>query len=102
MTIEGKKNIFVTFKEEDDFLNIDVVDTGTGINEDIREKVLIPFFTTKGVAHSGAGMGLSCTHGILKKRGGTVIVMPNDSTTGGAHVRLRIPLFKETATSGAA
>lgn len=44
-------------------------DYGTGIAEEIREKVLNPFFTTK-PPDRGTGLGLSISHGIIKDHGG--------------------------------
>jgi PAS domain S-box-containing protein len=50
---------------------ISVDDTGTGIPDDIAEKVFDPFFTTKPVG-KGTGLGLSQVHGFAHQAGGTV------------------------------
>lgn len=53
-------------------IEIRVADTGTGIPEDIREKVFNPFFTTKDVG-IGTGQGLAlCYTAIVNKHGGTI------------------------------
>ena len=52
-----------------DFVMITVSDTGEGIPLEIQNQVLDPFFTTKSRGE-GTGMGLSVTHGIVKKYGG--------------------------------
>jgi two-component system, NtrC family, sensor kinase len=44
-------------------------DNGTGIPDDIREKILQPFFTTK-KGTDGTGLGLSITHDIILAHGG--------------------------------
>jgi len=52
-----------------DYVRISITDTGVGIAEEIREKVLEPFFTTKG--HSdGSGLGLSMVYGFVQRSGG--------------------------------
>lgn len=51
---------------------ISVSDNGFGINEDIREKIFSPFFTTK-LEEKGTGLGLFISHSIVNKHGGEII-----------------------------
>ena len=44
-------------------------DNGPGIPEEIKDKILQPFFTTK-QGTEGTGLGLSITHDIVKVHGG--------------------------------
>lgn len=48
-----------------------VADTGAGIPDDIRSKVLEPFFTTKDPG-KGTGLGLSLVHEIVQRHGGSL------------------------------
>jgi PAS domain S-box-containing protein len=48
---------------------IEVRDTGVGIPEELRPRILEPFFTTKPVG-VGTGLGLSICHSIIKSLGG--------------------------------
>ena len=57
-----------------DRVEIRIRDNGTGIANDVREKMFNPFFTTK-PAGEGTGLGLSITHDIIvKQHGGTIDV----------------------------
>jgi len=48
---------------------IQVHDNGSGILQEVIDKIFIPFFTTK---QSGSGIGLSLSRQILKLHGGTI------------------------------
>jgi C4-dicarboxylate-specific signal transduction histidine kinase len=48
---------------------IEVVDSGKGINSDIAEKMMDPFFTTK-PKEEGTGLGLSISSKIIEEHGG--------------------------------
>lgn len=68
---------------------IAVSDTGHGIPAELLQKVLDPFFTTKGVG-KGTGLGLSQVYGIATQSGGTVRI---DSTVGeGATIEIWLPV----------
>ena len=68
--------------------DVTVRDTGTGIPENLLDKVFDPFFTTK--QHAGTGLGLSQVYGFARQSGGSAIV---ESAVGaGTSIRLRFPL----------
>jgi len=50
---------------------IEISDTGCGIPDDIRQKIFLPFFTTK---ETGIGFGLALVQKIIVSHGGTIDV----------------------------
>lgn len=70
-------------------IRIAVRDNGSGIPENILPKVFDPFFTTKEPG-KGTGMGLSISHGIVEKHGGTITV--NSIEGEGTEFVIELPL----------
>ena len=66
--------------ESDDYVEIAITDSGTGIPLAVREKLMRPFFTTKEVG-KGTGLGLSISHGIMSKHNGKLIYDESCSNT---------------------
>ncbi|MDO8478260.1 MAG: response regulator [Candidatus Rokubacteria bacterium] len=74
-----------------DTVTIAAQDTGCGMSDEIRWRVLEPFFTTKG--SRGTGLGLSVSWGIVKRHGGTIDI---ESSLGvGSTFVVRLPVSKE-------
>ncbi len=62
-----------------DSLRLVVADTGRGIAPGVRERIFDPFFSSKGGAAKGAGLGLSISHSIVEAHHGRIVV---DSVEG--------------------
>jgi PAS domain S-box-containing protein len=68
---------------------VSVIDTGHGMEEEVRRRAFEPFFTTK-QAGDGSGLGLSMVYRFVQQSGGDVVI---DSAPGyGTTVNLLLPL----------
>ncbi len=68
------------YKQSGGFIQIDISDSGVGIENKDIQKIFEPLFTTKA---SGTGLGLSICQEIISKHGGkiTVVTELNKGTT---------------------
>jgi nitrogen-specific signal transduction histidine kinase/ActR/RegA family two-component response regulator len=65
-------------------VQLEVTDTGLGMDEDTRRRCLEPFFTTKG--ERGTGMGLAMVYGMIRRHAATIEI--DSAPTSGTTVRL--------------
>jgi len=86
----GRGTITISTRQQGDWVEVRLSDTGTGIPKDIRNRIFDPFFTTKTVG-KGTGQGLAIAHDVVtKKHGGTLSV---ESVVGeGSTFILRLPI----------
>ncbi len=73
-----------TVPHDGDIVEIEVVDTGPGIDETVIDNVFDQFFTTK---TEGVGMGLSISRSIVESHGGSIRA---ESRAGGATFRFTL------------
>ncbi|MGK7892164.1 MAG: ATP-binding protein, partial [Xenococcus sp. (in: cyanobacteria)] len=74
----GKLNIAVT--EQNNGVLVQITDSGSGIPAEIKDKIFIPFFTTK-PAGEGTGLGLDIVSKIIDKHRGTIEVTSEPGNT---------------------
>ncbi len=70
-------------------LQVDIVDTGKGIDEENLSHIFEPFFTTKPVGE-GTGLGLSLVQRIIEAHDGSIEIVPGTDT--GTRVIVKLPL----------
>ncbi len=84
---DREDTISVKLSSTDGYLTIEVSDTGTGISDEIKDKLFVPHFSTK---REGTGLGLAIVHRIVSEHGGSIEV--EDNQPKGTIFRLKIPL----------
>jgi CheY-like chemotaxis protein len=72
----------------EDYVLIQVEDSGTGMDEETKRRIFEPFFTTKGPG-KGSGLGLTLVYSIVANHHGFIGV---DSTPAGAAFRVYLPV----------
>ncbi|HUY94536.1 MAG TPA: ATP-binding protein [Terracidiphilus sp.] len=81
--------ICTAISEDGTAAEVTVSDTGHGLTDEIRERLFLPFYSTK---HRGTGLGLSIAAKIVQEHGGSVRAESN--TPKGARFLVRIPLIE--------
>lgn len=95
ITLEGD---FETHPElsPGDYVQLSIIDTGSGIPAGIIDRIFDPFFTTK-TKDKGSGLGLAVVHGIVKNHGGGIVVesQPGRGTTVDVYFPARETALKQ-------
>ena len=79
------------------YVVIAVTDTGVGIDPDLIEKVVEPFFTTKAIGQ-GTGLGLSMVYGFAQQSGGQVRI--HSQPGSGTSVKIYLPASDQHSDPG--
>jgi hypothetical protein len=88
-----------SLSEDGASVEVEISDTGHGLTDEIRERLFLPFYSTK---QRGTGLGLSIAAKIVQEHGGSLSAESN--LPKGARFLLRLPLMEppaEAADSGA-
>jgi len=72
-------------------------DTGAGVSPEDKEKLFVPYFSTKG---RGTGLGLSICYGIVRAHGGEIQCWNNPGGAGSTF-SIRIPVAAQAAAANA-
>jgi signal transduction histidine kinase len=80
--LEGvdQPTINISMKATQDFVQLGVSNNGPGIDKEIRDKIFLPFFTTKG-SGKGTGLGLSISKGLIEANQGKIYLDPDSKET---------------------
>jgi two-component system, sporulation sensor kinase E len=74
----------------DDFIVMSVEDTGTGISDDMIQRIFEPYFTTK---VDGTGLGLTMAYKVVKEHGGDIRVQSEKGQ--GTCFTIKLPLMRK-------
>ncbi len=85
-----------SLSEDGTSVEVAVCDTGHGLTDEIRERLFLPFYSTK---HRGTGLGLSIAAKIVQEHGGSIRAESNSPK--GACFILRVPLLEAVAPAAA-
>lgn len=88
--LETKGRITISTRQDRDWVEMLVADTGTGIPEAIREHVFDLFFSTKDVG-KGTGQGLSICHAVVVEKHKGTISFETEAGKGTTFI-VRLPL----------
>ena len=78
--------LIMTTRREGRWVVLDVIDTGMGMEEDVRARIFDPFYSTR---PAGSGLGLPTTRKIVESHGGSIEVQ---SVPGkGSRFSIRLP-----------
>jgi PAS domain S-box-containing protein len=80
------------------FVQLEVKDSGIGMDEDTRRKCLEPFFTTKG--ERGTGLGLAMVYGTMQRHNAEIEI--ESTVGGGTTMRMKFPMSGASTTATAA
>lgn len=72
--MNGSGTINISSKNEQDYIIIEIEDSGPGISDENLSKVFEPLFTTK---ENGTGLGLASCKNIIERHNGTISVENN-------------------------
>ena len=75
---------------DDSGLHVRFRDTGDGVNQEDKDKIFYPFYTTK---ETGTGLGLSASYRSVEEHGGTITVERHEE--GGAVFVVNLPVRKD-------
>ncbi|MCF4966804.1 sensor histidine kinase [Nostoc sp. CMAA1605] len=85
-----------TFICQDNHITISIADNGCGMNEETRQNIFQPFFTTKPVGQ-GTGLGLSISHQIIVEQHGGSIKC-SSTVNQGTKIDIRLPIRQTIPT----
>jgi signal transduction histidine kinase len=79
--------IILQVQAKTDVLEVIIADQGSGVPQEVLEKVWDPFFTTK---DKGTGLGLGIVKNIVDAHGGSIFI--ENASDGGARFIIHLPL----------
>jgi len=89
---KGSRTLKISsWNPSEDVIRIEVADSGTGLSDEVIDKIFDSFYTTK---PEGMGMGLTISHAIIKRHGG--ILSAENRPEGGSLFWFTLPLITQS------
>ncbi len=85
------KNIDIEIRQRRDYINVNLLDTGTGFKNKKTKDLIKPYFTTK---EKGTGLGLSIVDKIVSDHNGSIKFLNHRN---GAKIQIVIPILKDVS-----
>ncbi len=85
--------LWLSTKRTEDHIEVRIRDNGTGMPDEVIEKIFNPFFTTKDT-NKGTGLGLSISSDIVRRHGGNITVTSEteEGSEKGTEMCVTLPL----------
>ena len=83
---QKESEVLITTEDSSGYSHVYIQDHGTGIPEEIQDKVFDPFFTTKG--RNSLGLGLSRSRAIIEKHKGEIGLISDKNQGSIFHIKL--------------
>ncbi len=71
---DGTIEILTKYNKESQFTRIEIADNGSGISDEDKDKLFMPYFSKKS---NGTGLGLAITHNIIEEHNGMISIVDN-------------------------
>jgi len=88
----GRLEIGTKYRQQLGQIHITFADDGPGIPPEVRDKLFVPYFSTK---KKGTGLGLAIVQRIISDHGGTIRL--TDNVPRGTKVIIQLPVGPATA-----
>ncbi|MGV2831727.1 sensor histidine kinase [Myxosarcina sp. GI1(2024)] len=79
--MKGRGKLEIITRQQNNLIRVELIDSGSGIDPEVRSRIFEPFFTTKSVGE-GSGLGLETVRRIVENRHqGSIFVESNPGRT---------------------
>lgn len=89
MSREEDLEVNITTFTDNDWINVEIADNGSGVPDEIKSRIFEPFFTTRDVG-KGKGLGLTTAYETITGHGGEIDVFNKN----GAVFLIKLPIRK--------
>lgn len=87
---EGQKGVIsLTTRQDGEWVELRICDSGSGIPKEIQQRIFDPFFTTKKVG-KGTGQGLAIVHDVISSKHQGTITLESEVGVGSTFI-IRLP-----------